>query len=99
MTSLVTSFDRPTANDAMPPSATLTDPWLNASVAVSSSAMVAVAVAAAVSSAASVGKVLALITAVNVSVPSTRSSALVGTCSVADVLPAAIVTLVAACAV
>ena len=57
------------------------------------------ALAVAVPSVTPAGSVVALMVAVKVSAISTGVSAVVATCSVADLLPAAIVTLVAGCAV
>ena len=95
---LETSLDRRTAKLAVPPSLTKTASGSNPNVARSSSVMVAVAAAAA-PRATPTGSVVAPMVAVKVSAPSTTSSDAVGTCSVADVLPTEIVTLVAACAV
>ena len=97
MTPLATFFDRRTGKLAVPPSLTQTASRSNPSVAWSSSVMVAVAVA--VPRTTPTGSVAAPMVAVKVSAPSTRSSALVGTCSVADLLPARIVKLANACAV
>ena len=69
------------------------------SVAVSSSLIVTVTVFFPLSSVTPAGRLPAEIVAVNVSLPSTTLSVAVCTVSVADLLPTAIVTLVAACAV
>ena len=82
---------------AVPPSATVTASASNASVAWSSSTMVAVAVA--VPRVTPAGRVVVAMVAVKVSAFSTTSSDVVRTCSVADLLPAEIVAPVAACVV
>ena len=98
ITSLAAGFDSATVNDAVPPSVTLTVAGSNASVAVSSSVIVALAVA--VPTLTPLGRLLPVSVTVNVSSPSTTPSPVVGTSSVADLLPAAIVTMAAvACAV
>ena len=87
---------RTTGNDAVPPSSTVAAVRLKW---ISTSPWVMTALAVAVPSVTPAGRVAALMVAVKVSTISTGASAVVATCSVADVLPAGIVATVCRCAV